>query len=114
MLAHAGLPKIERTRRASIIDPYLQFIIETLNEFPKLTAARLYEMAKQRGYLGMPSHFRQRISELRPRQIPEAYLRLKTFPGEQAQIDWGVCRARHTPHYADFRNMPSKFVTSHY
>lgn len=89
VLAHAGLPKIERTSRASIIDPYLPFIIETLHEFPKLTAARLYEMAKQRGFRGGPSQFRQRISELRPRQLPEAYLRLKTLPGEQAQVDWG-------------------------
>lgn len=89
VLSHAGLPKIERTRRASIIDPYLPFIIETLNEFPTLTAARLYDMAKQRGFGGGPSQFRQRISELRPRQMPEAYLRLKTFPGEQAQVDWG-------------------------
>jgi transposase len=89
VLAQAGLPKIERTRRASIIDPYLPFIIETLNEFPTLTAARLYDMAKQRGFKGGPSQFRQRISELRPRKLPEAYLRLKTLPGEQAQVDWG-------------------------
>jgi transposase len=89
VLAHAGLPKIERTRRVSIIDPYLPFIIETLNEFPTLTAARLYEMAKQRGFTGGPSQFRQRISELRPRKLPEAYLRLKMLPGEQAQVDWG-------------------------
>jgi len=89
VLAHAGLPKIERTRRASIIDPYLPFIIETLNEFPTLTAVRLYEMAKQRGFTGGPSQFRQRISELRPRKLPEAYLRLKMLAGEQAQVDWG-------------------------
>lgn len=89
VLAHAGLPKVERTSRRSIIDPYLPFIIETLREFPKLTAARLYEMAKQRGFKGGPSQFRQRISELRPRPLPEAYLRLKTLPGEEAQVDWG-------------------------
>ena len=89
VLAHAGLPKIERTRRASIIDPYLPFIIETLNEFPTLTAVRLYEMARQRGFTGGPSQFRQRVSELRPRKLPEAYLRLKMLPGEQAQVDWG-------------------------
>ena len=89
VLSQAGLPKVDRTSRVSIIDPYLPFIIETLNEFPTLTAARLYGMVKQRGYVGGPSHFRQRISELRPRKHPEAYLRLKTLPGEQAQIDWG-------------------------
>ncbi len=29
VLAQAGLPKVERTRRASIIDPYLPFVIDT-------------------------------------------------------------------------------------
>ena len=89
VLSQAGLPKVERSVRSSIIDPYLPFIIKTLSEFPTLTAVRLYEMAKQRGYPGGPSQFRQRISQLRPRKQPEAYLRLKTLPGEQAQVDWG-------------------------
>ena len=89
VLSQAGLPKVERSPRSSIIDPYLPFIVETLREFPTLTAARLYEMAKQRGFTGGPSQFRQRISQLRPRKQPEAYLRLKTLPGEQAQVDWG-------------------------
>ena len=89
VLAQAGLPKVERSLRPSIIDPYLPFIVETLKEFPTLTATRLYEMAKQRGYPGGPSQFRQRISQLRPRKQPEAYLRLKTLPGEQSQVDWG-------------------------
>ena len=89
VLAQAGMPKVERSNRASIIDPYLPFIIQTLDEFPTLTAARLHEMVKQRGYSGGPSFFRQRISQLRPHKRPEAYLRLKTLPGEQAQVDWG-------------------------
>ena len=89
VLSQAGLPKVERSPRTAMIDPYLPFIVETLAVFPKLTAARLYEMAKQRGYPGGPSQFRQRISQLRPRKQPEAYLRLKTLPGEQAQVDWG-------------------------
>jgi len=107
VLSQAGMPKVERSPRASIIDPYLPFIIETLESFPTLTAARLYDMVKQRGYPGGPSLFRQRISQLRPRKQPEAYLRLKTLPGEQGQVDWGLCRARHKPHYADIRTMLS-------
>jgi len=89
VLSQAGLPKVERTERTSILTPYLPFIIQTLETYPTLTAVRLYEMAKQRGYPGGPSQFRHRISELRPRKQPEAYLRLKTLPGEQAQVDWG-------------------------
>jgi transposase len=89
VLSQAGSPKAERTARVSIVDPYVPFILETLKQYPKLTAARLYGMVKVRGYDGGPSHFRQRIAELRPRPPAEAYLRLKTLPGEQGQVDWG-------------------------
>ena len=89
VLAQAGQPKVERSKQPSIIDPYLPFIHETLNTYPTLTAARLYDMVKQRGYPGGPSFFRQRISQLRPRKQPEAYLRLRTLPGEVGQVDWG-------------------------
>lgn len=89
VISQAGFPKAERATQPSIIDPYLPFIIEQLQQYPRLTAARLYGMVKVRGYPGGPSLFRQRIAELRPRPMPEAYLRLKTLPGEQAQVDWG-------------------------
>ena len=90
VLSQAGMPKAERAQRASIIDPYLPFIIETLAQFPKLTAARLHAMVQQRGYPGGSSHFRSHIAQLRPRKPSEAYLRLRTLPGEQAQVDWGA------------------------
>ena len=45
-------------------------------------------MVKARGYTGAPDHFRHRIAQLRPRRPREAYLRLRTLPGEQAQVDW--------------------------
>jgi len=53
VLSQAGMPKAERTRAASIVDPYLPFIIETLAQYPTLTATRLYAMAQQRGYRAM-------------------------------------------------------------
>lgn len=89
IISQAGMPKVERARGSSIIDPYLPFIKATLEQFPTLTAARLYQMVQARGYPGGPSHFRQWIAQLRPRKTPEAYLRLANFPGEQAQMDWG-------------------------
>ncbi len=89
VLSQAGMPKAERTRQASIIDPYIPFIIETLAQYPTLTATRLYAMAQQRGYPGGSSHFRSHVAQLRPRKPSEAYLRLRTLPGEQGQVDWG-------------------------
>jgi transposase len=89
VLAQAGLPRSGRPPRPSRIDPYLPFIRQTLETFPTLTASRLYAMVRERGYRGSPSHFRYLISCHRPRPKAEAYLRLRTLPGEQAQIDWG-------------------------
>ena len=102
VLSQAGLAKVERTQRTSITDPYLPFIVATLQQYPTLHASRLYAMVRERGYPGGPSQFRHRVSQLRPRKLPEAYLRLKTLPGEQAQMDWGcfghvqIGRARRT------------------
>ena len=59
-----------------------------MERFPTLSAARLFDMVKARGYSGGPDHFRHRIAQLRPRRRREAYLRLRTLAGEQAQVDW--------------------------
>ncbi|MCY0852445.1 IS21 family transposase [Cupriavidus sp. D39] len=88
VLAQAGLPRIGAVLRPSQIDAYLPFIHETLKKFPSLTASRLYAMVTERGYRGNAHHFRHLISRHRPRSVPEAYLRLRTLPGEQGQVDW--------------------------
>ena len=75
--------------RRSIVDPYVPVIRETLEKYPRLTASRLYEMVRARGYHGSQSHFRHVVARHRPRPVAEAYLRLRTLPGEQAQVDWG-------------------------
>jgi len=92
VLCQAGMPKVERAARASMIDAYLPFIVETLAEFPKLSAVRLFRMARVRGYRGAESHFRSRIAQLRPRRTPEAHPGFRTLPGEQGQVDWGSLR----------------------
>jgi transposase len=89
VLAQAGLPHPGSAHRPSAIDPYLPFILETLTQFPRLRASRLYTMVKDRGYPGRADHFRHMIARHRPRPKNEAYLRLRTLPGEQMQIDWG-------------------------
>jgi transposase len=88
VLQRAGLPVPQVAPRASKIDPYLPFIRETLDKYPKLTAARLHAMACERGYQGGQSQFREVVRELRPRPKAEAFARLSVLPGEQAQVDW--------------------------
>jgi len=77
------------TVRLTRVDPYLPFMLETLTKFPGLTASRLYAMVCERGYVGGVDHFRHIVARHRPRPAAEAYLRLRTLPGEQAQVDWG-------------------------
>lgn len=88
VLASSGVPRPGYVARPSAIDAYLPFLLETLGQFPTLTAARLYVMACERGYRGSASQFRHRIALIRPRKPAEAYQRLRTLPGEEAQVDW--------------------------
>ena len=81
VLSQNGLPKAERASRPGLIDPYLPFVVDTLKQYPTLTASRLFNMVRERGYTGGPDHFRHQVAHYRPRKQPEAYLRLKTLPG---------------------------------
>jgi transposase len=89
VLAQAGEPALSSPLRPSRVDPYRGFILHTLERFPTLTAARLFVMVHERGYRGSAEHFRHLIAGMRPRPAAEAFLRLRTLPGEQAQVDWG-------------------------
>jgi transposase len=89
VLRQSGLPSRVTYSRPSMIAPYVPFILTAMKEFPDLRASRLYQMVRARGYRGRPDHFRALIAQYRPRPVAEAYLRLRTLPGEQAQCDWG-------------------------
>lgn len=88
VLTSDGRPRASFVR-PSLIDPYVAFIEETLRRYPTVRASRLYDMCVERGFCGGASQFRARIAKLRPRPAAEAFLRLKTLPGEEAQVDWG-------------------------
>ena len=87
VLGQAGVRMI--TSRPSMLDPYLPMIVETLKKYPRLRSSRLFQMARERGYRGSADHLRHVVSRLRPRPATEAFLRLHTLAGEQAQVDWG-------------------------
>jgi transposase len=91
VLARLGVPtQPHAAPRASILDPYRGLVHEILEKYPGLHASRLYAMLRERGYPGGPDHFRHLVALLRPRAPAEAFLRLRTLPGEQAQVDWGA------------------------
>ncbi len=91
VLKDAGLPRHRPVIRPAEIDQDLPFVQRTLETYPDLTASRLYGMVQERGYKGSSSHFRHMIALHRPRKAAAAFLRLRTLPGEQGQVDWAHC-----------------------
>jgi transposase len=73
--------------RASLVDPYSEFIRLTLDQHPRLRATRIYQMIRDRGYRGSIGQLRRAVSGWRPLSR-EPFLKLQMFPGEQAQVDW--------------------------
>jgi transposase len=88
VLRDNGVDRQHLPTRDSLSDPYVPFIIATLEKYPTLPASRLYAMVVERGYPGAPDHFRSVVRRYRPKPAAEAFLRLRTLPGEQAQVDW--------------------------
>ncbi len=88
VLLNNGIPLERMCLRRSMIEPYLPFVRSVLEKYPTLTGTRLHEMVKERGYAGGVDHFRDMLARHRARPAVKAYLRLKTLPGEQGQVDW--------------------------
>jgi transposase len=77
------------TCRATHLDPYLPFVRDTLAQYPRLRATRLFEMVKGRGYTGSVVQLRRAVRLIRPAATATVYRRLTTLAAEEAQVDWG-------------------------
>ena len=73
--------------RPSRFDPYAGFVREMLEKYPRLRATRIWHMLRERGCTLSVRQVRDKVAELRPAPR-EAFLRRRTFPAEEAQVDW--------------------------
>lgn len=74
--------------RSQLIDPYKDYITERLENYPELSARRLYKEIKKKGFKGSERTVRRHVQTMRPAKHRE-YKPFETLPGEQAQVDWG-------------------------
>ncbi len=81
--------KMMRTPPPSMLDAYKPFILDVLDQHPRLRATRILQMLRVRGYVGGYNTVRRYVRQVRPTPRSEAYLRTETLPGEQGQVDWG-------------------------
>jgi len=75
--------------KAQMLDPYRDFVRATLEQYPRLCSTRLLEMIRERGYQGSVFPLRRYVRRVRPARTREAFFRLSSLPGEEAQVDWG-------------------------
>src|SRR5262249_22280984 len=74
--------RARQERPKQLIDPYLEFVQQTLKSYRRLRATRIFQMIRLRGYKGSASQLRRVVQTLRPAAQKEAFLQLRTFPGE--------------------------------
>ena len=84
---HSLLPRPPQ-RRGSQLDAFETMIQSKLDAHPDITAVRLREELRGKGYAGGYTIVKDRLRTLRPRAKPSAVERFETAPGQQGQQDW--------------------------
>lgn len=79
-----------RSRRPRGIDAYDDAVQELLRRYPQLTARRVWEELRSRGFAGGYKQVWARVRELRPRPAQPPVVRFETGLGCQAQMDYSV------------------------
>ena len=68
--------------------PYTGIVEARLEEFPSLSAKRLFDEVRAAGYPGGYSRVRDYVRAVRPREPVEAVVRFETPAGRQGQVDF--------------------------
>ena len=86
-LRREGPPSCQARVLPSKLDPYKDYLLARLAEFPELSAVALAEEIRALGYAGGLSILKEFTFPYRQRRR-EPVVRFETPPGRQAQADW--------------------------
>lgn len=80
------------SRRASLLDPYLDQINNLLARYPELSAVRIHEEIARgpSGYRGSVIVLRRHLRKIRPAR-GRVYQEVHYDPAQAMQVDWGEC-----------------------
>lgn len=85
-------PDPQHRKKPSKLDPFKEYLINRLSDYPLLSSTVLLEEINQMGYTGKHTILCDFLQSHRfhPPSLPE--WRYETKPGVQAQVDWAECR----------------------
>ena len=89
-LSSGGSRYAPRPAAPHTLDPYTGIIDSRLEEFPGLSAQRLFDEVRAAGYPGGYSRVRDYVRAVRPREPTESVVRFETPAGHQGQVDFAT------------------------
>jgi transposase len=96
-LRREGPPaRTPQRRPPSKLEPFKDYLVSRLAEFPQLSAEALFEEVRAQGYEGQISILKDFTRPYRIRRR-EPVVRFETPPGKQAQVDWGELGTHELP-----------------
>jgi transposase len=82
------------------IDRYKSIVHSRLEDYPELTATRVFQEIRAAGYPGSYTQVKEYVREVRPRPPQEPVIRFETPPGQQGQVDFAHFRLPWGRRYA--------------
>ena len=81
---------LKGSKRPSKLDPFKQEIGILLSR-GIYNCQVIFEHIKDKGYTGKITILKDYVKQFRPAKIAPAVCRYESPPGQQAQMDWGIC-----------------------
>ena len=85
-------PEQQHRNKPSKLDPYKDYLLKRLSDFPLLSCATLLEEIQSMGFTGKRTILGDYIHAHRPLPPSLPEWRYETKPGVQSQVDWAECR----------------------
>ena len=88
-MTHPDLPTPPESR-GSILDGHIPFVQDLLTRWPSITALRIHEELRGRGFTGKYTIVKDMVRRLRPKSYQQPVVRFETDKGQQSQMDYAT------------------------